>query len=169
MPQDAFKMDIDDVQLSSLGKWARTVSFDDIDIKAGVFPGKYYKRGTKRVPLAKVALINEYGAPKANIPPRPIMRFAKPRITKRTTQLLRTSIIKPGRTIGVRFSPYQQGRPRKIQIPDDVQQKLGEIMVDELRRAIVVKQSPPNTPATIRKKGFDKPLIRNSEDAQRGI
>jgi len=36
---------------------------------------------------------------------------------------------------------------------------LGEIMVGQLKASIIAMKSPPNAPSTIRKKGFDDPLI----------
>lgn len=50
-------------------------------------------------------------------------------------------------------------------------QMTGEAITGQLRQAIVDTVSPPNAPATIKRKGFDKPLIHsghllNSADYQ---
>ena len=169
MPKPLVKMQIDDIQLSRFGEWARTVDFADVDIKAGVFPGKFYQRGAKRVPLAKVAAINEYGAPSKNIPARPIIRFARGKIAREFKRIYEGNIIRPGRTIGIGFSAYQLGRPRRIDIPENIKEEIGEMMVDQLIDTAIGKRRRPNAPATIRKKGFDKPLIDTTKMISAGF
>jgi hypothetical protein len=39
---------------------------------------------------------------------------------------------------------------------------LGSIMVGQLKASIIAMKTPPNAPSTIRKKGFDNPLIDTS-------
>ncbi|ELM3737090.1 hypothetical protein RYR42_002582 [Edwardsiella piscicida] len=111
--------------------------FSNIQLKVGFLEGATYN-GV--IPVPMVAATNEFGNPAHNQPPRPFFRNAiaenEEKWKEKTSQL-----IERGDDIGEIFSI------------------LGEIIVGDIRQSIITLDSPPLSPVTIAKKGFDKPLI----------
>ncbi|ELM3659802.1 hypothetical protein ACW6AV_001656 [Edwardsiella piscicida] len=111
--------------------------FSNIQLKVGFLEGATYN-GV--IPVPMVAATNEFGNPAHNQPPRPFFRNAiaenEEKWKEKTSQL-----IERGDDIGEIFSI------------------LGEIIVGDIRQSIITLESPPLSPVTIAKKGFDKPLI----------
>jgi hypothetical protein len=96
------------------------------------------------LPVAMIAAIQEFGAPRARIPPRPFFR---------------------------NMIAAKQGEwPKAIagllkQTNYDAQKTLrltGEAIAGQLRQSILDTNSPPLKPATVKKKGFSKTLIDTS-------
>ena len=110
-------------------------------LKAGFLEGTVYEGGTS-VPM--IAAIQEFGAPKRHIPPRP---FFRPMIAKCSPgwgallaeQLKRTSY-DTRRSLGA----------------------LGSLIEGQLQQSIRDVVDPPLAPSTVQRKGFDKPLIDTS-------
>lgn len=97
-----------------------------------------------RLTMGEVAIINEYGAPKANIPPRHFVAGVKhTNIPEREGQFVVETLIGFG---NVDEALHRAGRA------------LAQHMVDAVLRGV----PPPNTISTIKKKGFDHPLIDSS-------
>jgi hypothetical protein len=110
-------------------------------LKVGFLSNATYPNGT---PVAMVAAIQNFGAPSRNIPPRP---FFSNMIAKHSSEW-----------------------------PDDIRSQLratnydatltmnrvGAEITGQLKQSIRDTNEPPLAPATIRKKGFDKPLIDTS-------
>lgn len=95
-------------------------------------------------PVAMIAAIQDFGAPAANIPPRPFFRNM---IADKQREwpaaiagLLRTNDLDPARTLD----------------------QAGFAIGGQLRQSIIDTNTPPLAPSTIRRKGFDKPLIETS-------
>ena len=57
------------------------------------------------------------------------------------------------------WAPTAAGLLAKGIEPYVVLQMMGELLAGQLRASIIAMKSPPNAPSTIRKKGFDDPLI----------
>ncbi|MBY6247559.1 hypothetical protein [Citrobacter werkmanii] len=111
--------------------------FSNIQLKVGFLEGATYN-GVIPVPI--VAATNEFGNPAHNQPPRPFFRNAiaeHEEEWKQQTALL----IESGDDIGEIFST------------------LGEIIVNDIRQSIITLDTPPLSPVTIARKGFDNPLI----------
>lgn len=110
-------------------------------VQAGWFASAVYYDGT---PVAYVASIQEFGSPANNIPPRPFMRPAVAQNKNAWLALMQQgakAIIRGGQTLG------------------QVMGKLGQRASDDIAKSIEAVDSPPLKPATIRRKGFAKPLV----------
>ena len=108
------------------------------EVRVGFLEGATYDDGT---PVAMVAAIQEYGAPSKGIPPRPFMRP----------------------TVANHSGEWPDQLAKTMQHFDyDAEKSLdamGSLIGGEIRQAIVDVTAPPLKPATIKRKGFDKPLI----------
>ncbi len=107
-------------------------------LSVGFLEGATYPDGTS-VPL--VAAVQEFGAPARNIPPRPFFRHM----------------------IAEKAESWPDAVAALLETNDyDATQTLmqtGEAIKGQLHQSIVDTNSPPLAPATIKKKGFSKPLI----------
>lgn len=110
-------------------------------VKAGFLEGATYPDGT---PVATIAAIQDGGAPAVGIPPRPFMRNVIARNSPEWGALLLTQIRLAGGDV------------------DKALGKMGLIMAGQIRESIINTNEPALKPATIRRKGFSKPLIDTS-------
>jgi len=99
-----------------------------------------YPDGTS---VVKVAIINEFGAPSKNIPPRPFVS---------------ASVREHGGYRAELSQIAKQVTQRKV-TPYRAMQRLGMIAQANMRKYITALMRPPNAAATIAKKGFNNPLI----------
>ncbi len=98
----------------------------------------YAKNG---MPVATIALIQEFGAPAAGIPPRPFFR----------NFIAKNSKGWPGGIANqLKLNGYDVQRSLQI---------TGFVLKGQLQLEIRDLKTPPNAPSTIRRKGFDDPLI----------
>jgi len=88
--------------------------------------------------VAGIATFNEYGG--GHTPPRPFMRNCVKRNRKKWRNVVQDIL------------------PVNLNIKKTFQ-TLGEDMVEDLRMEIYRTNTPPNAPSTIKRKGFNKPLI----------
>ena len=92
-------------------------------------------------PVAMIAAIQDFGAPRAGIPPRPFFRnmiaAKQGEWPKALAELLKSTKMDAHKALDV----------------------MGEAIAGQLRQSIVDTNHPPLSPATVRRKGFDKPLI----------
>jgi hypothetical protein len=107
-------------------------------LKVGFLSTATYPNGT---PVALIAAIQNFGAPRAGIPPRP---FFSDMVKKKSPEW-------PA-AIGKLLVSQKYDAARVMQI-------MGEAIAGQLRQSIVDTNDPPLAPATIRRKGFDKPLV----------
>ena len=109
--------------------------------KVGWLESDKYPNGT---PVAYVAAIQEFGDPSHNIPPRSFMRStAKEKETEWKEILFRKSksVVKGA-----------------LSIPD-LMEIIGSVAAGDIRKTISEITSPPLKASTIKRKGFDKPLV----------
>ena len=99
------------------------------------FWGDTYSDGES---VASVAAFNEFGG--GYTPPRPFMRNC----VKRNKRKWRNAV---------------QDRLPVTMDAKKTFQTLGEDMVEDLKMEIYRTNTPPNAPSTIKRKGFNKPLI----------
>jgi hypothetical protein len=92
--------------------------------------------------VAQVAANNEYGT--SNAPPRPFFRIM---ITEHADEW------PVNLAVALKSTNYDVGKSLGL---------VGMRIRDQLRKSIIDLMSPPNAPATIKKKGFDNPLIETS-------
>ncbi len=119
-----------------LKKLARRIqSASGLKIRAGILAGATYPDTGKSV--AEIAIIQEYGAPAANIPPRP---FLKNTVGARQGAW--------ARCLSDNLSAYIRGR---ISL-DDVGKKVGVLMQSDIIGTINNSVPPPNAPAVARRK-----------------
>lgn len=107
-------------------------------VRVGYFENRTYPDGT---PVAMIAAIQNFGAPAAGIPPRPFF-----------SNMVRSKSAEWGPRLAKLLAASNY----------DAQQALGELGEDiagDLRQSVLETNSPPLKPATIRRKGFDKPLV----------
>nr|DAQ61395.1 MAG TPA: virion morphogenesis protein [Caudoviricetes sp.] len=111
-------------------------SSGSLKVRVGIFESAKYEDGT---PVAAVAFWNEYGT--ANIPPRPFFR----------------------NTVAAHKDEWPHQAAAILQANGgDMRQTLallGEGVKGQIVETIQNFKQPANAPATVRKKGFDKPLI----------
>lgn len=115
-------------------------SFENLQLKVGFLEGSTYD-GV--IPVPMVAATNEFGNPANNQPPRPFFRNA----------------------IANHESEWQEETAKLIENGGEVREVLsllGEIIADDIKESIRTLDSPPLSPVTIARKGFDKPLIDTS-------
>ena len=106
-------------------------------LKVGFLSGATYPDGT---PVALVAAVQNFGAPSRGIPPRPFLDQVK----------------------AAHENEWPVQLAKLIEAGDDpvtALGKMGEIMKGQIQQSIRDTDSPPLKPATVRRKGFDKPLI----------
>ena len=111
-------------------------------------PRRYTPRPA--VSVVEVARSNEFGRPENNQPPRPFMRAT---ILKNQTW----------------WVGYIRARLKAGKALDEILDHLGPEMQEQLRETIKLWTRPPNAPATIAIKGFDKPLTDSGDMADRFI
>lgn len=107
-------------------------------VRVGFLANATYPDGKS---VAMVAAIQDYGAPKRGIPPRPFFRNM--------------------------IAKEQSGWPKAIEAnlkatnydAKKTLSRVGEGIAGQLKRSIVDTNSPPLKPSTIARKGFEKPLV----------
>jgi hypothetical protein len=114
-------------------------SVDSVDV--GTFSSARYD-DKARTTIAYVWSIHEFGAPSRNIPERPTMR---PAVLKSRGKLIR--LIR------------KQVNPRTMNVTPRIAGMLGLALQNAMQQEIVRLQSPPNTAATIKRKGSSNPLV----------
>ena len=111
--------------------------FSNIQLKVGFLEGATYG-GV--IPVPMVAATNEFGNPAHNQPPRPFFRNA----------------------IAEHEEEWKEQTALLIERGDDIEEvfsMLGTIITADIQQSIRSLDSPPLSPVTIARKGFDKPLI----------
>lgn len=104
------------------------------------------ERYTDGTPVAMVALIQEFGTLRLTkdgrqwIPPRPFMRQCVEKNKAKWVQ-------------------FYMNRIEEGDKPSDAAKALKTVMVSDLRAEIIAFSDPPNAPSTVKKKGFDDPLV----------
>jgi hypothetical protein len=107
-------------------------------LKVGFLAGATYPDGK---PVAMIAAIHNWGAPARNIPPRPFFTNMIVKYGPGWPQLIRDQL---------RATNYDAR---------ETMNRVGAVLVGQLKQSIRDTNEPPLAPATIRRKGFDKPLI----------
>jgi len=107
-------------------------------VRVGFLEGATYPNG---LPVAAVASYNEFGVPSHNQPPRPFFRTMiaekSPEWGPELGQVLKATDYNVDRSLGL----------------------MGERIQGQLQDSIRDLKTPPLSPVTIARKGFDKPLI----------
>ncbi|MEK0228526.1 hypothetical protein WMC70_10975 [Klebsiella variicola] len=110
-------------------------------LKVGILKGASYPDGTS---VAMVAAANEFGDPSANRPPRPFFRSmiaeCSPQWPEEISKILKATGYDGKATFSL----------------------MGERIAGQLQNSIRETYDPPLSPRTVRRKGFDKPLIDTS-------
>ena len=123
----------------------RLKNIQNATLNVGWFDAKY-EDGT---PVSTVAMIQEFGAPEKNIPPRPFMRPAKMEHAQEWKEL---------------FQKGAKAIHKGSKTEEDVLNELGDRIIADIRSAIMDVHFPPLKEQTLkarRSKGnySDKPLI----------
>lgn len=107
-------------------------------LRVGILEGAKYPNGT---PVAMVGAIQEFGAPRAGIPPRPFFRnmiaAKKGEWPAAIAALLKANDYDGRRTL----------------------EQAGQAIAGQLRKSIIDTNAPPLSQATVARKGFSKPLV----------
>lgn len=110
-------------------------------VRVGFLENATYPDGK---PVAMIAAIHNYGAPRAGIPPRPffsnMIAAKKGEWPKAIANLLKANDYDAAKTL----------------------EQTGSAVAGQLKKSIIDTNSPPLKPATIARKGFKKPLIETS-------
>jgi hypothetical protein len=110
-------------------------------LRVGFLETKLYPDGK---PVAMIALIQEFGAPNAGIPPRPFFRNMIKNKSPQWPEGVKNALI---------ATNYDAEKALDI---------VGASIAGQLRQSVLDTNSPPLKPATIRRKGFSKPLVDTS-------
>ena len=110
-------------------------------LRVGFLEKATYPDGT---PVAMVAAIQDFGAPAVGIPPRPFFRNMVAAKQAGWPDAIEQNLIATDYDV------------------DKTLARVGEGIAGQLKQSIVDTNEPPLKPATIRRKGFDKPLIDTS-------
>lgn len=116
-------------------------------LRVGFLENARYPDGT---PVAMVAAINEYGAPSRGQPPRPFFR-----------RMIAKHVGEWPSAIGDLLKANEYDAAKALDLT-------GATIAGQLRQSITDLVDPPLAPSTIRRKGFDKPLI-DSGDMRRSV
>lgn len=108
------------------------------EVRVGFLEGATYDDGT---PVAMIAAIQNFGAPSRGIPPRP---FFSNMVKAKASEW------------GPAFAMAMQDADNNSAV---ALTRMGEGISGQLRQSIIDTNTPPLAPATIRRKGFDKPLV----------
>lgn len=111
-----------------------------VEIRVGWFEDQKYDDSTS---IAQVAYWQEYGT-KNGIPMRPFMRVCKHEQSRNWVNTLGKELKK---------SLFRKGNL------DISAKRLGEKIKGDIQESIINGDWEPNRPSTVRKKGFNKPLI----------
>jgi hypothetical protein len=115
--------------------------FENMVAQIGFPSGANYEDGT---PVATVAAIQEFGAPAVKIPARP---FMQPTVRQKKDEWVK---------IVAEYLPQVAlGKTTAFYVLDLV----GRVAAADIKVTISNVYSPPNSPATIKRKGSSKPLI----------
>jgi len=107
-------------------------------VKVGFLSGANYPDGT---PVALIASLQDFGAPAAGIPPRPFFRNMIAAKSGEWAEAVRLNLVDTNYDV------------------DKTLARVGEGIAGQLRQSIVDTNEPPLKPATVRRKGFSKPLV----------
>ena len=107
-------------------------------LRVGFLENAKYPNGT---PVAMIAAIQDFGAPRANIPPRPFFR-----------NMIRTKQREWGPAVARLLKANAWDAVRALN-------QAGQAIAGQLRQSIQDTNFPPLQPGTIKRKGFSKPLI----------
>lgn len=130
------------------GAYVKVGWIDEGTVKIGTHPTKRqsYKSTPSMSDLATIAVVQEFGSDSKRIPERPMLRetFDKEkssgRLNKQMAKVLKNAVSKNMFSI------------KKLE-------KFGEYYENKVKGTIEKKKTPKNAKETIRKKGFDDPLI----------
>ena len=128
--------------LEAYVKFFHTPKIEDDGVNVGWFEDQTYEDG---LPVAKVARWNEFGT-KAGIPERPFMRRTMMEHEKEWIETLKTLVQR------------EIDKDKNIDI-DKVLKKFGELVKGDIQQTILNGGFVKNSKATIKKKGFDMPLV----------
>jgi hypothetical protein len=107
-------------------------------VDVGFLAGATYPDGT---PVAMVAAIQNYGAPRAGIPPRPFF-----------SNMIAAKQAEWGPAAGALLVANDYDAAKTLE-------QVGQAIAGQLRQSIRDTNAPPLAPATIARKGFAKPLV----------
>jgi hypothetical protein len=110
-------------------------------LRVGFLENAKYPDGTS---VAMVATIQDFGAPRAGIPPRPFFRNMVAAKAPEWPAAIEATLV---------HNNYDAQR---------ILNQVGEAIKGQLQQSIIDLKEPPLAPATIKRKGFDKPLIDTS-------
>lgn len=131
-----------------VGFWGDMYEANDKPYYALNAKGKPRRFGVREaIPVANVAIANEYGVPEKGVPPRPFMRRTKDR----------------------KFRKWHRFVQDRLPITLDAKKTaldLGDVMADDIRQSIIDYDYPPNRPSTIKIKGFNDPLVDSGQMAE---
>ena len=107
-------------------------------LKVGFFADATYPDGT---PVAMIAAIQDFGAPAAGIPPRPFFRNMVAEKSGEWPEAIATLL---------KDNDYDSAK---------TMEQVGSAIEGQLKQSIVDTNEPALKPATIKRKGFSKPLV----------
>jgi hypothetical protein len=119
--------------------------------KVGWFPGAMYKTAKGTIPVATVAVKNEYGEPEQNIPPRP---FFRPTVANKQNEWKQVSALGAKAVLNGSMTQVEAMEMLALQAEGDVVATMARLTSPALAESTIYRRqhrkSDPNT--------SDKPL-----------
>jgi hypothetical protein len=125
-----------------------------LHVKVGVLQGKGAETSRGGITMAELSAIHEFGSPAAGIPERSHLRSTVDQNQAEYRDLIRT--------LAEKFSDPNQGEAGVRQALN----LLGAKVAGDVQKAISSGIPPPNSPATIRRKGSSTPLVDTGQYRQ---
>lgn len=135
---------LDDSFFDSLQE--RTYRLDQVGIEYGFYGDKKHKGSG--MPMGNLALIQEYGSVKRNIPARPFVFYSAVLLNERDYDIMRKAAVDflfKRKTATASFT------------------SVGRMGVRSIQRSIMSQKFTPLKPATVAAKGFSTILVENHE------
>ncbi len=124
----------------------REYRLEQVEVEYGYYADKIHKGSG--LPIGSLALIQEYGSTKRNIPARPFVFYSAYLLNDRDINIMRKAAIDflfKRKTINTSFTP------------------VGRMGVRTIQRSIMSQRFTPLAPSTIAKKGSSTILVENNE------
>ncbi len=107
-------------------------------VRVGFLENATYPDGT---PVAMIAAIQDFGAPRAGIPPRPFFRNMIAAKSPEWPEAIGALLVANDYDVNLTMA------------------QVGEAVAGQLRQSLINTNSPPLAESTIARKGFSKPLV----------
>lgn len=131
-----------DTGFNAFGEIMMALAKDAPELRVGIFGDALDADG--RLTLAELLAIQEFGTRNGHVPARPALQI--------------TAFREEDKWVGLFGEMLRKSFNGKVNFAEEMA-RIGEVMAADVKRTIAYMVPPENKPDTVRKKGFDHPLI----------